>query len=84
MMNDTQDTTNDIEQAGAEVGADQVQQQVDAEEEQGFRGEKVDPTPNEHYTVAGVLADKPTPETDAQSAQGAGSSRFNHLNEGVE
>jgi len=41
----------------------QVQQAVDKELEQGFRGVKVDETPNSHYTVAGVLAGKPTPET---------------------
>ena len=36
--------------------------------EQGFRGIETDPTPNEHYTVPGVLAGKPTPETDADHA----------------
>lgn len=29
----------------------------------GFRGKQRDETPNEHYTVAGVTAGKPTPET---------------------
>ena len=29
----------------------------------GYRGKQRDETPNEHYTVAGVLAGKPTPET---------------------
>lgn len=53
---------------GAEsLGADEVQANVDAENEQGFRGVKVDPTPDEHYTVAGVTAGKPTPETDADA-----------------
>jgi len=37
---------------------------VDVVEEQGFLGKQVDETPNENYTVAGVLAGKPTPETD--------------------
>lgn len=36
------------------------------ESEQGFRGEQADATPNENYTVAGVLAGKPTPETDTK------------------
>jgi hypothetical protein len=36
--------------------------------EQGFLGEKVDPTPDENYTVAGVTKDKPTPETDPKAA----------------
>ena len=49
-------------------GADQVAEKMDVETEQGFRGTKVDPTPNENYTVAGVTAGKPTPETDAKAA----------------
>ncbi|HVL82621.1 MAG TPA: hypothetical protein VM840_13615 [Actinomycetota bacterium] len=35
-----------------------------AEDEKGYLGQTPDPTPNEHYTVPGVLAGKPTPETD--------------------
>lgn len=50
-------------------GMDQVQEKVDTEAEQGFRGVEVDPTPNENYTVAGVLAGKPTPETDPEHAE---------------
>lgn len=34
-----------------EAGADQVQATVDKEEDQGFRGVKVDPVPNEEYTL---------------------------------
>ena len=45
------------------------QKVVDQEEEQGYRGVKVDPTPDEHYTVAGVIAGKPTPETDPAHAR---------------
>jgi hypothetical protein len=59
-----------------DLGADQVQQATDEAEDQGFVGVKVDPTPDEHYTVAGVVAGKPTPETDpeaaAKAAQAAG------------
>jgi hypothetical protein len=43
----------------------------DAEEkfaELGYRGIEGDPTPNENYTVAGVTADLPTPETDKRQA----------------
>lgn len=36
------------------------------EQEQGYRGVAVDPTPNANYTLAGVTAGKPTPETDAK------------------
>lgn len=50
------------------AGQDQVQAKVDEETEQGFRGDKVDPTPDSHYSVAGVTAGKPTPETDEKAA----------------
>ena len=48
-----------------DLGQAEVQAKKDAEDAQGFIGRKVDPTPDEHYTVAGVIAGKPTPETDA-------------------
>jgi hypothetical protein len=47
----------------------EAQKTADAEMEQGFRGVEVDPTPNEHYTVDGVTAGKPTPETDPEHAE---------------
>lgn len=40
-------------------------------QEAGFFGFEVDPTPDEHYTVAGVTAGKPTPETDEKAAEAA-------------
>jgi hypothetical protein len=46
-----------------------VQKTVDEAEDKGYLGVEVDPTPNEHYTVEGVLAGKPTPETDADHAK---------------
>lgn len=49
----------------------QVQRQVDQETEQGYRGLKTDPTPNEAYTVAGVTQPAPTPETDTGARQAA-------------
>jgi hypothetical protein len=45
--------------------ADEVQKVVDQETEQGFRGVEVDMTPNENYTVEGVLAGKDVPEAHA-------------------
>lgn len=54
--------------AGVEDVADKVQENVDAETEQGFRGVEVDPTDNEAYTVSGVTSGAPTPETDAGAA----------------
>ena len=44
-------------------GAAEVQNIADEEAEQGFRGVEVDKTPNEAYTVEGVLAGKETPES---------------------
>lgn len=55
----------------AEATNEQVQAQVDEETEQGFRGQKADPTPNEHYTVDGVTSGRPTPETDPKAARDA-------------
>lgn len=43
----------------------QVQDAVDEETEQGFRGVEVDTTPNHAYTVAGVVAGEPVPEAAA-------------------
>jgi hypothetical protein len=59
--------TKKSETAGDEVGQAQVQEAFDKAEEKGFHGTSPDPTPRDHYTVAGVLAGKPTPETDEQA-----------------
>jgi hypothetical protein len=64
------------------LGADEVQAKMDEEQEQGYRGTKVDPTPNENYTVAGVTSGAPTPETDPALAAKVGSGKFVHLTEG--
>ena len=50
---------------GGDAGQAEVQAKMDEETEQGFSGTKADPTPNENYTVAGVTAGAPTPETHA-------------------
>lgn len=52
-------------------GAAEVQAKVDAEQEQGFVGTRVDPTPLENYSVQGVTSGKPTPETDDDAADAA-------------
>jgi hypothetical protein len=68
-------STNPQAEANAEAGvekvADKVQENVDVETEQGFRGVEVDNTPNENYTVQGVTRGAPTPETDAATADEA-------------
>lgn len=47
----------------SEAAVEKVQDAADKINEQGFIGEKVDETPNENYTIAGVTSGKPTPET---------------------
>lgn len=51
------------ENAADEVGAGTVQAAFDAAAEQGFFGESPDKTPRDNYTLRGVGAGKPTPET---------------------
>lgn len=55
---------NDEDVDTGAAGSDQVQARIDEENEHGLRGIKVDPTPDENYTVAGVTSGAPTPETD--------------------
>ncbi len=59
---------------GDDVGIREAQRAVtsaiEAETRQGFRGDAVDPTPNEHYTVAGVTQGLPTPETTVYTPRG--------------
>ncbi|MEU0670358.1 hypothetical protein ABZ508_33355 [Streptomyces lavendulocolor] len=47
----------------------EVQKVVDEAEDKGYIGVPVDPTPKSHYTVAGVIAGEPTPETDPEHAR---------------
>jgi hypothetical protein len=67
----TSTTAEDRRALQGDAGEKEVQQRVDQEQEQGFVGTEVDPTPNENYTVQGVAAGKPTPETDAGAAKEA-------------
>jgi hypothetical protein len=41
---------------------DELQERVDDAEAKGYLGAEADKTPDEHYTVQGVTAGKPTPE----------------------
>lgn len=43
-----------------------MQDTIDKINGQGFAGVEVDQTPNANYTVAGVTAGKPTPETTGE------------------
>jgi hypothetical protein len=49
-----------------DLGASEAQEKMDAIQEKGYFGRVPDPTPNEHYTVGGVIKGKPTPETDKE------------------
>lgn len=53
------------EKKSVEKAEKQVEKAVATETDQGFRGNEIDSTPNENYTVKGVLAGKPVPETAA-------------------
>lgn len=44
---------------------------IATEQDRGYRGVLVDPTPNANYTVAGVTSGKPTPETDDKAREAA-------------
>lgn len=62
-------------------GGGEVEKGINEAAAQGYFGERPDPTPLHHYTLDGVLAGKPTPETDpelavkARAAVGVGSDR---------
>jgi hypothetical protein len=63
-MADQKKTEKDPEKA-ADKAAEQVQERVDQAVDQGFTGTETDTTPNENYTVEGVVAGKPVPEAAA-------------------
>lgn len=56
------------DESQVKASADEVQANMDEINDKGYMGERTDPTPLENYTVAGVVAGKPTPETDAKAA----------------
>lgn len=58
-MADSKDTAD----AAVKNTADAIQKVEDEAHEKGFYGIAVDETPRENYTVQGVTAGKPTPET---------------------
>lgn len=54
--------------AAVEQTREDMQAATDQAAAQGFVGTKVDPTPDEHYTLGGVVEGKPTPETSPEMA----------------
>jgi hypothetical protein len=57
------DDTDPVEPSTGKAG------EFNADPANGYFGIKVDPTPNEHYSVDGVINGKPTPETDPDHAE---------------
>lgn len=43
----------------------------EAAQEKGYLGPNTDSTPDEHYTIAGVTSNKPTPETVEPGSKGS-------------
>lgn len=54
----TKNTDNKTTDTKGDAGVSEVADRVAEENEQGFIGEKVDPRPNEDYTVEGVTSNK--------------------------
>lgn len=52
-----------VQEPAVEGTAPEVSTEIVFDKGPGYVGETPDPTPNENYTVAGVLAELPTPET---------------------
>lgn len=50
--------------AAGDGGVAEMKALLAAEDEKGYVGTVPDKTPNENYTLAGVIAGLPTPETD--------------------
>lgn len=66
---DTEEAPREAEgEQAAEAGNESVQETVDDELDQGFRGTEADTTPNENYTVAGVTSGAPVPEAASDPA----------------
>jgi hypothetical protein len=70
-MNDdtnTEEARAEGEKLAANTTAEELkgdlQERTDEAEAKGYWGETPDPTPNSAYTLGGVTAGEPTPETD--------------------
>lgn len=51
--------------------AKKTEQNLKPHGSEGLIGYKIDPTPNENYTLAGVVEGLPTPETDKEAKKAA-------------
>jgi hypothetical protein len=69
MADEKKDSRSADERRGAvaeDSGEAEVQAKVDEAEAKGYFGQEVDKTPRENYTLEGVIAGAPTPETDPE------------------
>lgn len=69
--NTSQDASPKQRGSRADVGQKEVTEAFVEANAQGYFGTTQDETPNEHYTVAGVTAGKPTPETESRGERRA-------------
>lgn len=69
--NEKTTTPKSRQAASTDAGQTEIQHAFDQANDQGYWGDTSDPTPDEHYTVSGVTAGKPTPETDADARAAA-------------
>ena len=66
---DNAPATSDAPKAGADVGQSEVTDAVNEANAKGYYGTVPDETPNEHYTLSGVIEGKPTPENTTRGAR---------------
>lgn len=76
MANETSEKRSDPSASRTgDAGEAELQAIVDKESAQGYRGVVADPTPNSAYTLSGVAAGEPTPETHEEQADKAAARR---------
>lgn len=68
-------TTSTKTSTSTDSGEAEVQSTFDEANEKGYFGTTPDPTPNENYTLQGVVAGKPTPESQAAERRAADAGR---------
>lgn len=59
--------TNDELTSAAKAAVGDIDEKMAEAAEKGYFGHSPDPTPPENYTLAGVIAGKPTPETERKA-----------------
>lgn len=78
-----QERLEKVDHTGGDLGRAEAQELSDVATEQGFIGVKVDPTPNENYSLQ-TGPEAPTPETDVDAAIEADKAVFGNRIRNVE